>query len=196
WLDRHADRVDQTFFPTYNINLYLGPAAIDSQMVEQTAPFAHGITLRGFQILDKSGRSKLIPPDDSEPQYLLTIKPEDDFTLSLYWQTNTAIEAPYTVFTHLVAADGFNRTSQDNQPVWGTYPTTAWSPDEKITDKYTLTVPPGTPPGDHHLRVGWYHSDTLERVAVLNESGQPGEVFNTLPVIIRVEQESNLAKDE
>ncbi|MCB0210913.1 MAG: glycosyltransferase family 39 protein, partial [Anaerolineae bacterium] len=195
WLDRHADRVDQTFFPVYNINLYLGPTAIDSQMVEQPIPFAHGISLRGFQILDKSGHSKLSPPTDSEAHYLLTLTPEDDFTLSLYWQANSAIDAPYTVFTHLVAADGFNRTSQDNQPVWGTYPTTAWSPGEKVTDKYTLTIPPGTPPGDHHLRVGWYHSDTLERVPVLNETGQPGDEAATLNVIIRVEQGSSLAKD-
>jgi hypothetical protein len=100
-------------------------------------------------------------------------------------------DQPYTVFTHLVAADGFNRTNQDNQPVWGTYPTTAWLPDEKVTDKYTLTIPPSTPAGAHQLLVGWYHSDTLERVPVLDETGQPVADHVLLNAIILIEQEQN-----
>lgn len=195
WLDRHADRVDQTFFPVYHLNLYVGPSTIDTMLVNQPVDFAHDIQLRGFQILNKEGSSKLTPPNEAGPDYLLRVEPEDEFTLSLYWLANGPTALPYTVFTHLVAADGFNRTSQDNQPVWGSYPTTDWSPGEKITDKYILTVPPGTPSGDHRLRVGWYQSDTLERVPVLNQAGQPAEEFVTLNLIIRVEQRSSVAKD-
>ncbi len=186
WLDRHADRVHQIFFPDYNLNLYLSPPASDATLISQPAAFAHGLRLRGFQIFDKEGDSRLTP-DANEADYRLTLKPEDKFSLSLYWLSHGRTEAPYTVFVHLIAADGFNRASQDNQPVWGSYPTTAWQPNEKITDKYTLTIPAGAPPGDHHLQVGWYNSTTQERVPVLDDNGQPAADFVTLNVTIRVE---------
>ena len=186
WLDRHADRVDQTFFPAYNVNLYLSPTTITDLLVGQPAQFANGIDLRGYQILNKRGESRLTPVDNGD--YLLTVEPGNELNLSLYWQVDTPAEEPYTVFVHLIAEDGFNRTGHDNQPVWGTYPTTQWSPGDTVTDKYTLIIPDGTPPGDHRLRVGWYHSDTLERVPVGGNAGQPEADHIVLDIIVRVEQ--------
>ncbi|MCL4297803.1 MAG: glycosyltransferase family 39 protein [Anaerolineae bacterium] len=192
WLDRHADRVHQIFFPDYNLNLYLGPPAIDASLIGQPVAFAHGPRLRGFQIFDKDGDPRLTAPSTGEEEaYLLTLEPEDSFTLSLYWLSAGPSDASYTVFVHLIAADGFNRTGQDNLPVWGSYPTTLWQPGEKITDKYTLTVPAGAPPGDHRLRVGWYNSTTQERVPVLANQGQSSGDFTTLNVIIRVKTVGN-----
>ncbi|MCK6626268.1 MAG: glycosyltransferase family 39 protein [Anaerolineae bacterium] len=186
WLDRHADRVHQVFFPDYNLNLYLSPPAIEAALISQSVVFAHGPRLRGYQIFDKEGDSRLTP-DASRTGYRLSLKPEDKFTVSLYWQSNGPTDASYTVFVHLIAADGFNRAGQDNLPVWGSYPTTAWQPGEKITDKYTLAVPPGTPPGDHRLRLGWYNSATQERVPVVSDNSQPTGDSATLNVTIRVE---------
>jgi hypothetical protein len=167
WLDRHADRVDQIFFPVFNLNLYLAPAAINAAMLPQPAPFEHGITLRGYQIFDKRGKSRLAVGGDAATP-LLTLEPEEDFTLSLYWQADAPPTDSYTVFVHLIAADGFTRTSQDNLPVWGSYPTDQWPSGEQVVDRYTLTLPPGTPPGDHRLRVGWYNTATGERVLLPN----------------------------
>lgn len=189
WLDRHADRVDQVFFPAYHLNLYLGPSTVDAMLIPQPTEFAHGIALRGFQVFDKKGKSRLIPPHETEPEYLLRLEPGDEFTLSLYWLAGGPTEQPYTVFTHLIAADGFNRVGQDNQPVWGTYPTTEWTFGEEVTDKYTLTVPPGTPPGDHRLRVGWYQSGTQARVPVLNDRGEPVADHILLKVMVCIEQQ-------
>ena len=187
WLDRHADRVNQVFFPIYNLNLYLSPPTIDALLVSQPVTFAHGPRLRGYQVFDKEGDSRLAPITEESEPYLLMLEPEDKFTLSLYWLSNDPTDIPYTVFVHLIAADGFNRASQDNPPVWDSYPTTTWQPGEKITDKYTLTIPPGTPPGDHRLHVGWYNSATQERVPILDGNGQPTSEFVILNVIIRVE---------
>ena len=186
WLDRHADRIDQTFFPVYNLNLYLSPPTIDALMIPQPARFDHGIQLRGYQIFDETGQTRLTFDEAELP--LLTLKPDDSFTLSLYWQADGPTDASYTVFTHLIAADGFNRTGQDNQPVWGTYFTTAWQPGECITDKYTLTLPPGTPPGDHRLRIGWYQTDTGERASVVDAADQAGTDYLLLDVVVRVEE--------
>ncbi|MBN1992657.1 MAG: glycosyltransferase family 39 protein [Anaerolineae bacterium] len=186
WLDRHADRVDQTFFPVFHVNLYLTPPAIANALVGQPAAFAHGVRLRGYQIFNKAGDSRLTGMP-GEKTHLLTLEPGDEFTLSLYWQANGPTPTPYTVFTHLIAANGFNQAGQDNQPVWGTYPTTAWQPGEKITDKYTLTLPQGLPSGDYRLHVGWYQADTLARTPVLAEDGRPLDDHLILSIIIRVE---------
>jgi hypothetical protein len=187
WLDRHTDRIDQIFFPGYNLNLYLGPTAIDAQLIEQPAHFAHGVKLRGFQILGKRGQSRLKPSGHAAAPYLLTVQPGDEFTLSLYWEAANPLNTPHTVFVHLAAADGFTRTSQDNEPVWGSYPVGDWSPGERVVDKYTLTLPPGTPPGDHQLRVGWYQSETGQRVPLI--APPDAADFVTLPVTVRVEPE-------
>lgn len=186
WLDRHADRVNQVFFPDYNVNLYLSPSSSEAAMIPQPAAFAHGLHLRGYQIFDKKGESRLAANPGADG-YLISLKPEEKFTLSLYWQADAPTAVPYTVFVHLIAADGFNRTSQDNQPVWGSYPTTQWQPGEKITDKYTLTIPAGTPPGDHRLQLGWYDAVTQQRVPVLDESGQLTIDYFSPNLIIRVE---------
>jgi hypothetical protein len=181
WLDRHGDRVDQVFFPAFNVNLYLSPAMITGLMIPQPAVFEHGVRLRGYQILNKRGESRL-RFEDVKP--VLNLKPVEEFTLSLYWQADAPPPAPYTVFVHLIAADGFNRVSRDNQPVWGSYPTTHWTAGEQITDKYTLTIPEGTPPGDHRLRIGWYQSDTLTPAPT-----ETGEDFITLTAVIQIEGE-------
>jgi hypothetical protein len=192
WLDRHADRVNQIFFPVYNLNLFLSPPAIDASLISQPVEFAHGPRLRGYQVFDKDGDSRLTPPSTGQGgAYLLILKPEDPFTLSLYWLSAGPTDTSYTVFVHLIAADGFNRTGQDNLPVWGSYPTTHWQPGEKITDKYTLTIPAGAPPGDHRLRIGWYNSTTQERVPVVDNNGQPTNDFAALNIIIRVKTIDN-----
>ncbi len=189
WLDRHADRVNQVFFPDYNLNLYLSPPTIETLLISQPVDFANGLHLRGYQILDKKGVSRLVPlPANGQGHnYLLTLKSEKEFILSLYWQAGGSTGVPYTVFVHLIAADGFNRTGQDNQPVWGSYPTTLWQPGEEITDKYSLTIPAGAPAGDHRLHVGWYDPATQKRVPVIDAAGRPGADFVILNTIIRVE---------
>jgi hypothetical protein len=187
WLDRHADRVNQIFFPDYNLNLYLSPPTIETLLISQPVTFANGLHLRGYQILDKKGDSRLVAIQGKRGEYLLTLKPEDEFTLSLYWQADGPTKTPYTVFVHLIAADGFNRTSRDNQPVWGNYPTPLWQPGEKITDKYTLTIPPGTPPGDHRLHVGWYDPASQKRVLIFGATDQSNADHTVLSALIRVE---------
>lgn len=183
WLDRHADRVDQVFFPVYHLNLYLSPPTINARMIRQPVTFAHAIQLRGYQIFDEQGQSRLTRSNAESFTPLLTLTPGETFTLSLYWQADGPTDRRYTVFTHLIAADGFTRAGQDNQPVWGSYPTTAWQPGERITDKYSLTLPDGTPAGDHRLRLGWYDVETSERVFIRNSD----ENQVILEMIVKVE---------
>ncbi len=182
WLDRHADRVNQVFFPDYNLNLYLTPPTIDKLMIKQPTRFVNGINLLGYQIFDKNGQPQLSPES-----LFLTRQAGQSFTLSLYWQADGPTDVPYTVFVHLLAVDGFNRVGRDNQPVWGSYPTTAWQVGERISDKYSLTIPQGSPVGDHRLQIGFYESETAARVPVVEETGQSSRDHVMLKVIIRIE---------
>ena len=188
WLDRHGDRVNRIFFHLYNVNLYLSPPTIEATLIPYPVAFAHGLNLRGYQIFDENGDSRLTSPSTANGEkHILTLEPGDEFTLSLYWLADGPTPIPYTVFTHLIAADGFNQAGQDNQPVWGAYPTTNWQPGEKVTDKYSLTIPEGAPPGDYSVRIGWYRADTLERVPILDDEGQPLDDHVILNIIVRVE---------
>ncbi len=80
----------------------------------------------------------------------------------------------YTVFTHLVAADGRIVAQQDNQPGEGRYPTSIWDTGEIVVDRYHLSIAPDAPDGEHHLEVGMYLLSTLERLKVASgdEEGQ------------------------
>lgn len=86
--------------------------------------------------------------------------------VAFYWQAESAIEADYTVFVHLRAADGFVRHQADGPPANGTYPTSMWSPGEIVQDIRTL---PST--NFDHLAVGWYLPATGERLPALTPDG-------------------------
>ena len=176
WLVRHADRVDEANFHWARGSLYLTPTTIDQIMAVQAASFASGASLRGFYIAN--------PQPNQQGQVVLT---EGSLDLSLYWQVDHPTQSPLTVFTQLIDPSGFRRGGQDNQPVWGTYPTTDWQPGERITDKYHLSLEPDSPPGVYQIWVGLYDPQTGERVMVIDDEGQPVADHMVLSVPIIVE---------
>ena len=162
WLNRYADRLDQANFHWIRTDLYLTPTAIERSMQPQAASFVNGLTLRGFKVFNK------IPPGEN------TVRLSGNtLELSLYWTGAAPTDIPLTVFTQLIDPTGFFRGGQDSQPVGGTYPTTAWQPGEKISDKRLLALQPDAPPGIYQVWVGLYDLQTGERVMVLDEAGQP-----------------------
>lgn len=102
------------------------------------------------------------------------IHPGQSLDLTLYWQARRTMSKDYTVFTHLVAADGRIVAQQDNQPSGGRYPTSMWDAGEIVVDRYHLTVAPDVPGGEYRLEVGMYLLSTLERLEVVSgdEKGQ------------------------
>jgi hypothetical protein len=94
------------------------------------------------------------------------IQPGQSLDLTLYWQARRRMSKDYTVFTHLVAADGRIVAQQDNQPAEGRYPTSIWDAGEIVVDQYHLTVAPDAAGGAYHLEVGMYLLSTLERLKV------------------------------
>lgn len=84
--------------------------------------------------------------------------------LTLAWEGLTEIERPYTVFTHLIAADGQLVAQTDGQPGGGAQPTNSWEVGEPIEDNYAILLPPDLPPGRYTIRVGMYTWPELARL--------------------------------
>ncbi len=99
--------------------------------------------------------------------------PGESLRLTLHWQAIDPPTTDYTVFTQLVGPDGLVWAQQDNHPQAGRYPTTAWSLQDKVVDRYNLTVPQDAPAGQYRLLVGMYDLATGQRLPALDDQGIP-----------------------
>jgi hypothetical protein len=79
----------------------------------------------------------------------------------------------YTVFVHLVGPDGRLRGQVDRWPVHGSYPTSQWSPGSDVSDPYEIRLDADAPAGEYRVEVGWYLLETMERLRVVDETGEP-----------------------
>ena len=101
------------------------------------------------------------------------IQPGDSVQLALHWQGLSNMETSYTVFTHLVDENERIVGQKDTPPVSGLYPTTEWTPGEKIVDRYDITTGPEIPLGEYSIEIGLYELDSGERLPVLDAMGSP-----------------------
>jgi len=99
-------------------------------------------------------------------------KPGDSLHLTLYWRVLEAMDASYTVFTHLLDSESCIWGQKDSVPKAGTYPTTLWVEGEIVADEYEIVVKPDTPPGQYVIEVGMYLAQSGQRLPVLDELGQ------------------------
>jgi hypothetical protein len=100
------------------------------------------------------------------------LAPGETLDLTLYWRALTAMDASYTVFTHLLDEANQIWAQQDNPPVSGTYPTTLWVSGEVVVDEYELVVKADAPPGEYVVEIGLYVAETGQRLPVLDDIGQ------------------------
>lgn len=92
--------------------------------------------------------------------------------LTLYWKCLQPTRTSYTVFVHVLDAQGKLAAQRDQRPGDGQFPTTGWAAGEIITDAYTLTLPEDLPVGEYQIIVGMYDLSTGARLAV-QDQGQP-----------------------
>jgi hypothetical protein len=69
--------------------------------------------------------------------------------LTLFWQTNAPISTDLKISARLLKPNGDAQAVVDAVPVRFSYPTTAWRPNEIVTDVYDLNLPADTPPGQY-----------------------------------------------
>lgn len=80
--------------------------------------------------------------------------------LVLYWRARTIIDNNYTVFLHVLDANGNIIDQVDRQPHQGNYPTSLWHAGEQVRDEYTLPLPADT----RRIVIGLYNAATNERL--------------------------------
>ncbi len=105
-------------------------------------------------------------------QYDAPIEPGDVLTLTLYWRAQQSIDESYKVFNQSYYGDGKMVAQQDGYPVCGARGTWMWDPGELIVDTYRLPVAEDAPEGLYPLYTGMYIQETLDRLNVLDASGQ------------------------
>ncbi|NOZ06196.1 MAG: glycosyltransferase family 39 protein [Chloroflexi bacterium] len=100
------------------------------------------------------------------------IRPGQPLTVTLLWQAEAVPAADYTVFVHLVDAQGKRWAQHDGPPREGTFRTRQWRAGDVIRDVHRLVVPGDAPPGPYQLLVGMYRPETGERLPVASGRAQ------------------------
>ncbi len=99
-------------------------------------------------------------------------QPGDSVRLTLYWRAERQMDEDYTVFVHLVDADGHIWGQQDNEPEGGFYRTSFWDVGEVVKDEYEFTIDRGAPQGEYTVELGMYVLETGQRLSVVDETTQ------------------------
>jgi hypothetical protein len=99
--------------------------------------------------------------------------PGDAVDVLLLWTGRRPIEDDYTVTVQLLGPDGRLHGQVDSWPVQGTLPTSQWVPGEEVLDSYQVVLGADAPEGGYQVLVGLYLLETMERLPVLDSSGQP-----------------------
>ncbi len=125
-----------------------------------------------------------LPPQDARPEHPLDLTlgsqialigydltAGDPLHLTLYWRCLAAPTDDYTVFVHLLDAQGNIAVQADSQPRGGVYPTAIWTPGEVIPDEFVLPTA-GLAAGDYRLAVGLYHLASSQRLPMTDANGE------------------------
>ncbi|MBI5302824.1 MAG: glycosyltransferase family 39 protein [Chloroflexi bacterium] len=104
--------------------------------------------------------------------------------IALYWQAISEMERDYTVFVHLLDANGNIIAQADHQPQSGAYPTSIWDAGEAVRDPFALALPSELSPGKYTLRVGWYDLQTGARLR-LRDTNDDALVLDTALEVTR-----------
>jgi len=101
-----------------------------------------------------------------------SVRPGEVVSCTLYWRALQVMNENYTVFNHLVGADGQTWGQWDNQPQQGRSPTTRWVPGQVIEDPYQIPVSADAPIGPLTLQVGMYDLQNMLRLPLHDANGQ------------------------
>jgi hypothetical protein len=91
---------------------------------------------------------------------------DEGIMLTLYWEPVSAPPEDYTLFIHLLDADGNLVGQADRPPTAGAYPTRWWVPGEHISDQHTMEATSGA----SRLKLGLYSPQSGQRLPVIDSS--------------------------
>jgi 4-amino-4-deoxy-L-arabinose transferase-like glycosyltransferase len=141
----------------------LGEITVEGRPHEFDAPTIEAPSAATF-----GGAVKLLGLEQSLPA---GATPGATLDVPLVWQVSQLQERPLVRFVHLLGANGRPVAQQDGVPCGGECPTSTWVAEEVLRDTATLTIPPDAPDGEYTLAVGWYDSETLQRLDARDGGG-------------------------
>jgi len=112
----------------------------------------------------------------------------ESLALTLYWRADSKIEKDYTVFIHLLDANGNVRAQIDAMPRDGAYPTALWDANEIVRDEYHIALPHDMESGEYKIEVGLYEYSSLARLSVVDSNGKSLGDHLVLPDLLRITQ--------
>jgi hypothetical protein len=92
--------------------------------------------------------------------------------LVLYWRALASTPNSYTVFVHVVDAQGNIIAQGDAIPGAGALPTTSWVTDEYLADLHEFSIPRDATPGEYRVWIGMYDPKSNARLPVFDLSNQ------------------------
>ncbi|MDX1616179.1 MAG: phospholipid carrier-dependent glycosyltransferase [Candidatus Promineifilaceae bacterium] len=101
------------------------------------------------------------------------LAPGDSLGFTIFWEAAGATENYWSVFAHLVDAEGGLVAQHDKVPYDGLYPPTRWWAGQIVDDDFAIQLPTNLPAGTYYLELGLYDHLTGERLTVHDAAGQP-----------------------
>ena len=105
------------------------------------------------------------------------VRPDEKLSLTLHWQALAPTDEVYTLFVHVVGADGAVLTQYDSQPQQAFYPTAFWDPGERLQDEVLLQIPADAEPGVYQVVGGFYLLTTGERLPTSGADALPEDAI-------------------
>ena len=97
--------------------------------------------------------------------------------VELTWQTQRSLEIDYTIFIHLLDANGAVVAQSDSPPLRGFLPTTVWPPRQPVADRSELMLPAGLAPGTYRIVAGLYDPLDGTRLSVAQNDAPAGDAL-------------------
>jgi hypothetical protein len=147
WVSNQACKVDTQIAGSTRVSRFvsIGDAPIHGSL---SAVFADEIELTGYRM---SGDA---------------LRPGSGWCIELAWRALAAPAGDYTVFVHLVDAQGRVVAQNDMSPQGGFAPTGAWSVGVSLADQHGILLPNDLSAGEYTVQVGLYRSDDQSPVRV------------------------------
>jgi hypothetical protein len=98
--------------------------------------------------------------------------PGDRLVFTLYWTALAALERDYTVFVHVLDAEGQVAVGWDNMPAQDAYPTTRWRVGRLVEDTHVIPLPSDLAEGAYAVSFGLYYVPTGERLPLYDAAGK------------------------
>jgi hypothetical protein len=121
-----------------------------------TLHFEDEVTLEGYTL-----------PEES--------RPGETLPLTFNWRTEHPTGRHFIQFLHVFNSEGEALVTHDQEPFDGVFPSTDWPPGVEMTDEWALPLPEDLPPGEYDVYTGLYEWPSLERLAVVDDRGNPVE---------------------